>query len=852
MSALAKSRLAERLMKQCSCDTKVKPLTYILDLTPDKSGKKQSMIEKYTFGSEPETQMTHRVLLLVGATGAGKTTLINGMVNYIFGVRWEDKFRFKMVVENAVTQAESVTQKITAYTIYHQEGSPIKFSLTIVDIPSFGNTQIPESDEWIISQIKDLFSLSPPEGGVDHLDAIGFVIQAPLARLTPMHRYIFDSIISVFGKDVGSNVLMMTTFADGKKPPVVDAIKAANISFRKFFKFNNTAIYPFPEQKHPDASGEEDEGENFGHMFWYMGMQFFDIFLGHFKSVEPVDGVYPLSFPPPLVKPRLAEIVMKQCSCDTTVKPLTYILQLTRERGIRGLSMNEKYTFGPKSKQKERVLLLVGATGAGKTTLINGMINYLLGVRWGDKFRFKMVVEDAVSQDVSRTKKITAYTIYHQEGSPIDYTLTIVDTPGFGSTGGLERNKWIISQIKNFFSSEGGVDCLHAIGIVTHASLARLTPKQRHIFDSILSVFGKDVADNIFMMITFADGPPVVDALKAANIPFRRFTFNNFALYPHSEQKHMDAFDSSGEEDGGGDFSHMFWDMGMKSFENFFTHFKVVYARSLELTKEVLRERQRLETTINSLQPLINEGLAKIEEVRHEEQILKQHKSDMSTNKNFTYTVTVTKQRKVDLSPGHYVMNCLTCNYTCHDDCPFDKNEDLWRCRAMNGGDINTARCTVCPNHCHWRQHVNNPYRFEIYQEEEIRTANDLKRKYVEAVAGKTQVQHMIKAINDRFSQLDGQIMETIDQVRDSTKRLGEIALKPNPLTEVEYIDLLIESEKQEAKPGYQERIKYYQDVRKRAQLATGVLGIPTPAGRRGSEAHTSLWTSIRKIMENS
>ena len=562
-----------------------------------------------------------------------------------------------------------------------------------------------------------------------------------------------------------------------------------------------------------------------------------------------------MSIQSPLAKPGLAERVMKHCSCDTKVKPLTYILDLTPDKSKGKLI--EKYTFGPKPKTQMtyRVLMIFGVTGTGISTLINGMINYIFGVCWEDKFHFKMVVEDEVSQAESRTQKITAYTIYHQEGSPIDYTLTIVNTPGFSSTRGLESDKRMISQIRDFLSlspSEGGVDCLHAIGFVMQASLTRLTQTQWHIFDSILSVFGKDLADNTFMMITFADRnkPPVVDALKAANIPFRRFfKFNNPVMYSHSEQMQQDTFDSSGEEGEGGDFNRMFWDMGMKRFEKFFTHFKVVEPQSLQLTNEVLKETQRLETTINSFQPQINERLAKIEELQHKEQILKQHESDMLTNKDFKYTVTLTKQRKVNLNPGHYVTNCLVCNYTCHEDCIYS-NDDMWQCSAtMDGGDINTASCRVCPGGgCHWTQHVNNPYRFELYQEDEERTQEDLRHKYVRAKEGMVQVQAMIKTINNRLSQLDEHVMEMIDQVRQSAKRLGEIALKPNPLTEVEYIDLLIESEKQEAKPGYQARIKYFQDVRKRAQLATEVLGIPTPAGRRGSEAHTSLWTSIRNL----
>ena len=180
----------------------------------------------------------------------------------------------------------------------------------------------------------------------------------------------------------------------------------------------------------------------------------------------------------------------------------------------------------------------------------------------------------------------------------------------------------------------------------------------------------------------------------------------------------------------------------------------------------------------------------------------------MLTNKDFKYTVTITKQRKVNLRSGHYVTNCLVCNYTCHEDCIYSNDCDKWQCSAMDDGDINTASCRVCPGGgCHWTQHVNNPYYFELYQENEVRTQEDLRQKYAQAAEGKVHVQAMIKTINNRLSQLDEHDMEMIGQVRLSTKRLGEITLKPNPLTEVEYIDLLIESEKQEAKPGYQARI---------------------------------------------
>ena len=35
--------------------------------------------------------------MLVGATGTGKSTLVDGLVNYILGVKWDDPFRFSII-----------------------------------------------------------------------------------------------------------------------------------------------------------------------------------------------------------------------------------------------------------------------------------------------------------------------------------------------------------------------------------------------------------------------------------------------------------------------------------------------------------------------------------------------------------------------------------------------------------------------------------------------------------------------------------------------------------------------------------------------------------------------------------
>ena len=136
--------------------------------------------------------------------------------------------------------------------------------------------------------------------------------------------------------------------------------------------------------------------------------------------------------------------------------------------------------------------MMVGATGSGKTTTINAMLNFIIGVEFEDQFRLQLIEEeDAEDQTKSVTKCITAYTIHHQPGFKTDYTLTIIDTPGLGNTRGINRDKEIMGQIKTFFSTEGfdGIDILDAVGFVVPSNPPRLTPTQKYIFDSVLSVF---------------------------------------------------------------------------------------------------------------------------------------------------------------------------------------------------------------------------------------------------------------------------------------------------------------------------------------------------------------------------
>ena len=94
------------------------------------------------------------------------------------------------------------------------------------------------------------------------------------SRLTATQRYIIDSVLSIFGKDVMPNMRLLVTFADNADPPVVEACLAAQFPVTSesagitFSKFNSSVLYASNE-KH----GEDDIC--FDELFWDMGQENF-------------------------------------------------------------------------------------------------------------------------------------------------------------------------------------------------------------------------------------------------------------------------------------------------------------------------------------------------------------------------------------------------------------------------------------------------------------------------------------------------------------------------------------------------------------------------------------------------
>ncbi|XP_016374383.1 uncharacterized protein LOC107713403 [Sinocyclocheilus rhinocerous] len=196
------------------------------------------------------------------------------------------------------------------------------------------------------------------------------------------------------------------------------------------------------------------------------------------------------------LKNDLSEILRKSKSI---VGPTTRFILNTMV--VADTELIRKEIIGEKNDKHSKVVLMVGETGSGKTSLINAMINYILGIRWEHKIWLE-AAEAYENQTESQTTAVTVYEVY-AKGSP--FSLTVIDTPGQGDTRGLDKDKLIPETLQLLFRSEDGLHEIDVVCLVLKATDARLHERQLYILDEVLSLFGKDIEKHITILITNAN-----------------------------------------------------------------------------------------------------------------------------------------------------------------------------------------------------------------------------------------------------------------------------------------------------------------------------------------------------------
>ncbi|XP_030579798.1 uncharacterized protein LOC115776314 [Archocentrus centrarchus] len=559
--------------------------------------------------------------------------------------------------------------------------------------------------------------------------------------------------------------------------------------------------------------------------------------------------------------------------------PAVYQLRPKKEK----IGTLTRIIVGEKNPNKtNRTILLVGETGAGKSTLINALLNYTMGVKFEDEVWFKIVEEDkgrtkgqmkvqmegqaegqmkgqtegqmkgqaegqmkgqaegqmkcqaegqmkgqmegqaegqmegqaegqmkgqmegqmkgqaegqmegqAESQTESQTSDVIVYEIFGFEDEALPYSLTIIDTPGFGDTRGIEHDDIISERLLDLFRSDDGVNELHAVGLMMKASDNRLSDRLKYSFDAVMSLFGKNMEKNIVALITHSDGMQPENALKAledAKIKCARNEKNQPLYFLFNNHQHKDRPDEN-------KMIKDSWDFTRKNMDHLTVFLGKSKPQKLMKTVEVLNERIRLKACIQNLQERIEfielkhreitqirealenqealqkqqeqniqdilksqeaqktQGAQKSQELEKIQETLKKHEKEMNNNKNFTVEIDEVYKDKEPIDGGMWrvvFFEGAVCCTVCEENCHYPGCTMAWYpkdCEVMKKG-----RCTVCTKKCPVSTHVKEKWRYVTKTRRVQKTNEEMKKKYEtnksESQLKRTEVESLKKEIN--------------------------------------------------------------------------------------------------------
>ena len=480
-----------------------------------------------------------------------------------------------------------------------------------------------------------------------------------------------------------------------------------------------------------------------------------------------------------------------------------------RTGGIAAREFSTKYPRDlPPALRSEmkKAFMLLGMTGTGKTTFIDALINFIFDIRYQDENRLRLVSltkeekRKQGQQAQSQTDSIVVYNIKALPGMNIDFDLTIIDSPGFGDTRGVEYDKKLMQNIEDLFKSKK-IKSLDGIGFVAKAGDARLTAQQRYIFESVLHIFGKNVKENLLSVLTCYDGHSVniLDSFEEADMNFvDNFPVNSEAMLqpkPYGLAVNKNILMSNPKVI---DYQH-FFDEAKKLTETL----REMTPRPLEQTLNVLHDRECIEVELQGLQENVQRLLVKKENIRRDTEIYKQHEANKDANENSEYEVEEHKVKKVELKPGTYVTNCLKCNVTCHYPCGIPNDSGKAGCAAMRNGN-----CTVCPEKCRWDKHVNNQHRFEFETKKVKRTYAEMVKRWKESLKEMVGMETILEALKRESEEVSQEIQASVERIVACQDRLQMNALRTSMGGSTDYFEQLIRAEEHEKKPGYGDRVK--------------------------------------------
>ncbi|XP_042880582.1 uncharacterized protein LOC122258617 [Penaeus japonicus] len=356
---------------------------------------------------------------------------------------------------------------------------------------------------------------------------------------------------------------------------------------------------------------------------------------------------------------------------------------------------------GPENDLEVKKVLLLGETGNGKTFFCNAFVNRLFGVGIEDSIRLQLKdqMDGAAKSSIrSQTEYTTAYVIYHQNGMPHRYNYMIVDTAGFGDTGGREQEEVNERNLRRCLANQTWIRGLNSVGIVWKGSEHRLDERKREILGRMKDLLGFDTKPITDILVTFSksERSDALDVMRSAGVSYAgEFLFDNIPLYKSCPQNRLQKSKLEME-----------WEVMEESHNAFLEAVNRRRSVDLEVTVRLIRSRLELEGAGAEVEALCQQE----DEFR---KTLQAHERKLSELRGRETEVDMDEMRALEnsseelvLENGQHCHFCTLCHKVCVPSCSTDRTLGEMIC-PVNGDSPHT--CSECDH-----RQLNHEFRGKI------------------------------------------------------------------------------------------------------------------------------------------
>lgn len=449
--------------------------------------------------------------------------------------------------------------------------------------------------------------------------------------------------------------------------------------------------------------------------------------------------------------------------------------------------------------QNGKSILLFSMPHSGKTTLLQGIMNFIFGVSSADGFRLCFAPELTVKRDLYQDW-VTVYEFHEYEGGRLDYPFTIIDIPRFQGS----KKEYFLRIHDQITSYQSTTDC---ICFVAQNNTFSLPYEQIEYIQSIKHIFQTDMdTDLSCCFFTFADlGPTHVKEVLDLNsiASDDSFMVNWSCLFKKLD--HATKF---------------FWVTNFQGLDKFFKHVEISDRKwLLDKIKNDQSgpgdKNDELILQIAELQPEVNEYLAKLGEVKTHFDTFVAHKNEIKSTGDFSFTIEEIKQTKEPLHPGKHVTNCTNCFLTCHEDCNIPDDAGKKNCRAMDSKGF----CNECAGHCVWHHHKNMTFIYRYVGVKVTKSYKEMKKSYEEDHGKPLGFDEYLDHLNKDIEALLERLHENVEKINNSKNELHGITKRELGDSVDDTIEQMIKSEKIKKEKGYERRIEMFLELKKYTQM---------------------------------